>query len=550
MAIAARLRPFATDAASASACDQGRPGPLPPCGGGSNFTANGQRVRWVKARRGITLTEVLIAIMILGIGLVSLAALFPVGLSRLRDAARYSRSAYLTQSGATDMSVRGLLIKKSFFLADYLNSGFYPFWYTTPANGGAAAYDPFTQDTPMYGGNTVDPNTGTQLGASANRGTGLPIAYDPLFRYWAVNPTSGQQGLYLDPLGQSSPEARFACGTDINGPTFIAADPTDGGLPSAWGLQRLTNFNRPTATNALGATVPLFPASNALPSIFVSPEDVVLQDPTGTSYTIDGISHANGGTPVVSPSPVIPDLNTSGGTFTNDWRYSWMFTGYQTNVPPVQNQTSLGATFEGNIVIFENRPFGISQVVSPLGTPTYQVSGETVVEAVWGYSTAVVPQGGPGYGSGADRTVLLRWPANMPDPVVKVGDWIADVTYERNAQLVLSRFLSYGPQLPPVPFGLPDPINYGEWDNLPAQRCIWYQVQRVTPPAPAIGQFAFASDTTNYRYVVATVTSTLQARTVLTVANGNVQPFHRDAALICPNVINVIPQTFTSIAVQ
>ena len=29
-------------------------------------------------------------------------------------------------------------------------------------------------------------------------------------------------------------------------------------------------------------------------------------------------------------------------------------------------------------------------------------------------------------------TVLLRWYASVPDPVVKVGDWIADVTYERN----------------------------------------------------------------------------------------------------------------------
>ena len=40
--------------------------------------------------------------MILGVGLVSLATLFPLGLLRLRDAARYSRSAYLTESAAAD----------------------------------------------------------------------------------------------------------------------------------------------------------------------------------------------------------------------------------------------------------------------------------------------------------------------------------------------------------------------------------------------------------------------------------------------------------------
>ena len=39
-----------------------------------------------RSRRGITLTEILIAIMILGVGLVSLATLFPIGLLRLRDA--------------------------------------------------------------------------------------------------------------------------------------------------------------------------------------------------------------------------------------------------------------------------------------------------------------------------------------------------------------------------------------------------------------------------------------------------------------------------------
>ena len=32
--------------------------------------------------------------------------------------------------------------------------------------------------------------------------------------------------------------------------------------------------------------------------------------------------------------------------------------------------------------------------------------------------------GGAGYGSAADRTVLLRWNDQLPDPVVHVGDWI------------------------------------------------------------------------------------------------------------------------------
>ena len=52
---------------------------------------------------GITLTEILIAILILAVGLVSLATLFPLGLLRLRDAARSTRSAYLAESAAADL---------------------------------------------------------------------------------------------------------------------------------------------------------------------------------------------------------------------------------------------------------------------------------------------------------------------------------------------------------------------------------------------------------------------------------------------------------------
>ena len=119
-----------------------------------------------------------------------------------------------------------------------------------------------------------------------------------------------------------------------------------------------------------------------------------------------------------------------------------------------QNNSANGAAFEGNIVVFENRPFSIDNGV---------VAGETVVEGVFGASSNVWPQGGPGYGAGADRTVLLRWYASQPDPVVKVGDFIADVTYERSQTVVLSRFFSNNGA------GWPNPLNKGEWDNLPAQ---------------------------------------------------------------------------------
>jgi hypothetical protein len=460
-----------------------------------------------RPRSGITLTEILIAIMILGVGLVSLATLFPIGLLRLRDAARYSRTKYLVESASADGTARGLFSAGSFVQADALNAfyGVTPSWYVTPNN---PRYNPLIQDTPGYGQDYL-PNLGANSVNSG--GYGLPFAYDPLWRYQtfdARDPTHQPQGYYLDPIGKTTWEARFGHGIG-----FIQLDNSDGGvnggLPSAHGLQRLTNFNRPFAnvTAAKAVTqVPIMPISVVVPNIFVSPEDVVWAENVASN-------------PI---SPILPDLNLSAATAgapSNDWRYSWMFTGYQVS-------SSGGSTFEGNIVVFENRPFGISRVSNPPENSsgvTYQVDGETVVEAIFGHSGRI---NASGYGVGANRTVLLRWYASQPDPIVRTGDWIADVTYERNAQVVLARFV-----------GVANPFTLGgEFDNLPAQRCIWYQVQKVQPATN--DQYG----NTGMRTMVIAVDRPLESLTLLaSVGNAAV----RNAALIAPNVINVIPQQFT-----
>jgi type II secretory pathway pseudopilin PulG len=505
-----------------------------------------------RRRRGITLTEILIAIMILGVGLVSLATLFPIGLLRLRDATRYTRSAILLQTAAADATSRGLFSSQSFFYSDLLNGNNFPHWYFSRTSG---QYNPLIQDTPTYGG---DWSTGayTGFGGLGNNpgqlnqasplingytfpivGPGLPFAYDPLWRFYVYNPNTNAQGYYLDPANHTTFEARFGYGI----PFVRRADPS-GGLPSAHGLQRLTNFN-----GQLVNGFPLMPTSAFVPSIFVSQEDVVWQDPNVGTYTLNGISAANGGVAVQTPSAVIPDLSApvnagpgaNGGTPSLDWRYSWMYTGQL-------NSAENLSCFDGSIVIFENRPFGIAtptnMVHSQGGTNDYQVDGETVVEAIFGFSGNVLPNGGPGYGAGADRTVLLRWPSSMPDPVVRPGDWIADVTYERHLGVVALRWwggttmTTPGKVAQPVPGGVANPTNNGEWDNLPAQRCFWYQVQKVVPPS-----LDTLGDVRDYRSMVVYVNQSLQARTLLSGTGGT--PAHVNAALIAPNVVNVIPQT-------
>ena len=140
--------------------------------------------------------------------------------------------------------------------------------------------------------------------------------------------------------------------------------------------------------------------------------------------------------------------------------------------------------------------------------------------------------------------MLLRWPPwqsgtseSPADPVVKVGDWIADVTYERSPESVNSRFLQLA-ATPTRPFsGLQNPFNNGEWDNLPAQRCFWYQVQKVTPAQadPYHGRPWLPLDDRLRR------TRRWRRRTLLDRQRQS--RFTMNAALIAPSVVNVIPQT-------
>lgn len=460
--------------------------------------------RRIAARRGITLTEILISILIMAIGITSIMTLFVYGLVNVRAANRYSRSALLAHSAGNDVATRNLLTKQSF--QHYL-SGIY---YFSPAYT-PFPYDPWLQDTPSYG---ADPIAGPAFGAYRGYGSfnvknkaphdkaapydfmmgpGLPVAYDPLWR----TATSYFPG--------AATEARFASGIG-----FVRPDPNPGtgagasSLPSAHGLQRVTNIPAGFATN--------------VPEIFVSPEDIVLQS----------TSDSQGAGTV---SPIVPDLAMGGlhpvtgmRTPQNDWKYSWMFTGYQTTSDNV-------SAFEGDVVVFENRPFGIDSA-------TGVVEGETVVEAIFGYTGNVkVGKAGAtiGYGTNSGNGILLRWPDTMPDPEVKAGGWIADVTYERNAATDYKRTVA-------------DPDSGNAGTRYPYQRCHWYLIAKRTLAGP--GQ-KFAGDPTGIKYREMTVWTTgkLKAFTMLTSSTDpltNGSPYHVNAALVSPYVVNVYPRAFVS----
>ncbi|GIW86621.1 MAG: hypothetical protein KatS3mg108_0945 [Isosphaeraceae bacterium] len=379
-----------------------------------------------RERRGLTLTEILISILIMGIGLLSLATLFPLGLLRLRDANRASRSALLGASAGSDLTAAGILYKP-FYLSLY-------------------GYDPFT----------VDPGR-----LVAGYGRGLTVCIDPL--WWNQIERRGitnRVAALNDPaIGQVT---RFASGMNSPGAGFV---PSGGQPPSAFGLPRLS----PYAVVSPADPVTANRQAVVLSQLFGSPDDLV--------YQSEGNTNPSGGVADLADgvgSTVVPQVTYTGTVPDGplvDLSFTWLFTGRQTD-------SGNGQVFDGDIVILHNRPFSIDPVAGGL----QRAANEVVVQAVWGYGPPLVPPTNPqrptrGYGTN-DTTVLLRWPVALPDPEVRVGSWIADVAYP------LSGAVAFG-----NPAVEADGL-YDFWNSYPADRCYWYRVARRSEPVlEGNGQF-------------------------------------------------------------
>jgi hypothetical protein len=453
--------------------------------------------RGVRPRSGITLTEILISILIMGIGMISLAVLFPLGLLKLRDAARYHRSGLLAQSASDDFDARALLTKESFTRT----------WY--------GPLDPFTSDQ-VYGPFT---NPVQSLGPNSTGlpQPGLPICYDPYWRaftqvvpyntnappaYPTTNALFDKTLIFVPTATTQAAEARFGAAVVASGNNAVnvynvrASTGDTNGYPSAYGLQRITNFIPANNGNNSGLTY-LYPftyglqGTGVVADTFISADDIVFN------------SRDNGTTGL---SPLLPDLklsaNPANPSPVQDYRYSWFFTGRQVD-------STNGTMFQGDVVVCDGRQFGFAPL--PGGSINMPTS-ETVVEAVFGYSDKV---GALGFSVGADKTVLLRWPTSIPDPNVRIGGWIADVTYERNAQTSISKAAT-------------TQTSY--------QRCNWYQVTKRID-AQVDPDFGI-----NFRRMILTIASPVKTKTALT--SGGI-PLYSNAALIMPSVINVYPRAFS-----
>ena len=446
-----------------------------------------------RARSGITLTEILIAILIMGVGFVSVGTLFPIGLHRMREATRFSRSTLLAQSAAEEVNTRDLLNGPSFI---QVPSDWYATKYGYTGNGNLAsgsinwpfnranyAPDPWNKDF------NVDAATEAATPGiyAAPYQPGLPVVYDPLF--WSlVHFNSAADATPITPL---SFEGRFGSGVGFIGPS------PGGQRAAADGLQRITNF-QPYFTGVswpLTYSLPgtVSPFADVAGEIFASPDDPVFQEPEAGG--------ANG-------SPLVPaDFDPGAGySSLKSWDFTWMVTARRASAGD-------SSTYEADVVLFHKRATGLEFVPDAGGTTRTVASGERAVEAVWAHTNAVAGIDANGYSQGDDRVVLLRWPETTPDPNVRVGGWIADVTYDRGLDSSAARYGS----------GI---------SKYRGQRCIWYRIAQIT-------ETELDSAYPSHRRMIVRVETPVQAKTRLTVSGGQVVPVVPETALICPYVVNV-----------
>ncbi|WP_435017123.1 type IV pilus modification PilV family protein [Tundrisphaera sp. TA3] len=452
-------------------------------------------------RSGITLTEILIAIMIMGVGLISLATLFPLGLLRMREATRFGRTALLFENAADEMDARSLLTTSSFIQT----------WYG-PRN-------PFIQDS------LRDGTPSALYAPDLNMASGLPFAYDPAWRAMTgvmpVNPSNALYDSSLDykpAYANGAHEARFGAAV-IEDVAFNIREDPDGSTASGHGLQRLTNFIPYSAT---GYT-PLYPFTHqninlgaaaqrpdGAADIFFAGDDIVFNAKDG-QYIENATTKQ-----VAQPSPLLPDLTTSPGSMIADYRFSWFFTGRQVDVIN-------SSQFVGDIVVCDSRPFGFDTVTIN-GQSARIPAGETTVEAIFGFGRNFVTGKAADtnqFARGSDRMVLLRWKVGVPDPEVRPGGWIADVTYERNLTL------------------------YGTRSNsgvIPYARCHWYQVNKRTEAETETDNSAGPHSAGNYRRMIVTLNTNVKQKTLLKASSA--EPVHLNFALVMPSVINVFPRAF------
>ena len=199
--------------------------------------------------------------------------------------------------------------------------------------------------------------------------------------------------------------------------------------PAPMVSQRLTNFNRPGYTTPRARTLPSCPPRISVPNIFVSPEDVVWQEATNTNnvYTIGGVAGARG-TPssVAPPARSCPTCNTPSSLGAAHQRLAVHLDDHGPAEQRVQRRRRSTGTSSSSRTGRSLDRSGTTASTRPPARPWSRASSATARRSSppHGLQPRLRRRRRPDRAASAGT-------ATQPDPVVKVGDLIADVTYER-----------------------------------------------------------------------------------------------------------------------
>lgn len=394
------------------------------------------RLPAARQRAGVTLTEILFAILVMGVGLLSVLSLFPIGLLNVARAVQLSRAGAYASAALGDLQVQGLLHEERYRFG--------------PVNGPLSP-DPLLQDPRLnspfvadhgvlrdFVDNGVDGTTdnfedlvasGAAIARPGERG--LPVAIDPLFIRRVVVPRIGTT-LPADlppvpvPVENRLGVLRNAAGVILNW-GIQRSMPTD--QVSTDGERQIDAFDGGVAPNGVidsldsnGDNIPDDAYPDGLNSVTLrlfapvppdSPEQYLSQlgarDVFGSR---DDITFRE-----TDPDPTINEqrkwmpLNDATGVPLREQKYTSLVTAY---LPDAGDPTR----YEASAAVFFNRDF----------LPT----GERTLLAYY------LPQPGTGPGNLTNpvqpsNQVILMWLASQSTPEVPKEGWFLDASHDANA---------------------------------------------------------------------------------------------------------------------
>ncbi len=393
-------------------------------------------------RRGITLLEVLVSILVLVLGLGGLAALLPVSIFYASEATKYDRGSTLAQGVYHDMQIRGYLNPKA-----WLDTSVIP--------------------------SLSPPNPPGFYGANAVKNSAIPGDTRSYLYSTAVD-TAFLPPVIIDPLSIS-----YAIANGQTPPPLFPAFPLTGallpGAPTIYRLTLDTNYSW-SSEDSVPSGQPLDMAYSMAQRMFMSNDDLVFQSPARADYRPQVVT-SNGLPPNLGVALPTPD-------FQGD--FSWLLTISPDIDDLFQEDVANMDRFTVSVVIFYKRDLNLDQTVPPAGITTLDVKKappERMVFADLLDASAQAAAGAPLPVNFAGGAVRLRTPPPGSTTPSSTAAWL-DV--RPNDWLMLSGF-SYNPFASVTPPG--PAINYAPVPGvappgLPIPFCQWYRIAAVGETLP------------------------------------------------------------------